>query len=62
MNRGKVGAMGHFPCDFEDLANDVESVFLRFFVDQAREKKDIPNFLPSVRASCYGTDCTGFGQ
>lgn len=32
-----VGALdGNFLCDFEDLANDVEIVFLRFFVDQMR--------------------------
>jgi hypothetical protein len=29
---------GHFLCDFEDLANDVEIVLLRFFVDTAGRK------------------------
>ena len=32
-----AGALnGQFLGDFEDLANDVEIVFLRFFVDQTR--------------------------
>ena len=35
-----VGAVdGYFLCDFEDLANDVEIVFLRFFVDHAVGRK-----------------------
>src|SRR5206468_2695156 len=41
-----VGALdGHFLCDLENPANDVEIVFLRFFVDHAVDHKS------SARAS-----------
>ena len=49
--------MGVRLCDFEDLANDVEIVFLRLLVDRERWKGDIPNFLPSVMTSCYVVAC-----
>jgi len=36
-----VGVLdGHFLCDFEDLANDVEIVFLRFFDAVGRKSSD----------------------
>ena len=47
-----VGALdGNFLCDFEDLANDVEIVFLRFFVDHAVGHKSSDHAVVSARAS-----------
>jgi hypothetical protein len=46
-----VGALGrHFLCDSQDLANDVEIVFLRFFVDTPLLVK-VPIMPSQVRAA-----------
>jgi hypothetical protein len=45
-----VGALdGHFLRDIEDLANDVEIVFLRFFVDHAVGRKSSDHAVVSAR-------------
>ena len=40
---------GNFPCGFEDLANNVEIVFLRFFVDHTVGRKSSDHPVVSAR-------------
>ena len=47
-----VGALdGNFVCDFEDLANDVKIIFLRFFVVDPVGCKSSDHAVVSARAS-----------
>ena len=41
--------MGHFHGDFENLANHVEIVFLRFFVDHVVSRESSDHAVVSVR-------------
>src|SRR5437899_12413711 len=56
-----VGALdGNFLCDFEDLAKDVEIVFLRFFVRHAVARKSSDHAVVSARGkfpNCVVSAC-----